>query len=182
MLLKWDEKMDFYRIGDKVISLQKIIDEVKRILDLRQKGFSQIEVAEKLKIDRSFISKLEGLGEVRKGKNIAAIGFPIKNKQEVEEVLQSYGINYYLLMTEEERNNFINSLSAAQLLNIMGEYINNFKSFDIVIAMGSDFRLNWFKAFLDCEVITIPLGKSPLKYDVEVDIETLKKILDTITQ
>lgn len=96
--------MDFYRVGDKVISLQKIVDEVKKILDLRQKGFSQIEVAEKLKIDRSFISKLEGLGEVRKGKNIAAIGFPVKNKHEVEQVLKSYGINYYLLMTEEERN------------------------------------------------------------------------------
>jgi len=182
MAVECDEEMDFYRVGDKVISLQKIVDEVKKILDLRQKGFSQIEVAEKLKIDRSFISKLEGLGEVRKGKNIAAIGFPVKNKHEVEQVLKSYGINYYLLMTEEERNSFINSLSAAQLLNIMGEYINNFKMFDIVIAMGSDFRLNWFKAFLDCEVITIPLGKSPLKYDVEVDVEELKRILDSIVE
>lgn len=64
----------------------------------------------------------------------------------------------------------------------MGEYINNFKMFDIVIAMGSDFRLNWFKAFLDCEVITIPLGKSPLKHDVEVDVEELKRILDSIVK
>lgn len=173
--------MDFYRIGDKVISLQKIVDSITKILDLRSKGLSQVEVSEKVGIDRSFISRLEGLGEVRKGKNIAAIGFPIKNKKDVEEVLESYGINYYLLMTEEERNQFINSLSAAELLNIIGEYINSFRRFDVVIAMGSDFRLNWFKAFLDGEVITITLGKSPLKYDVEVDIEILKKILDTIT-
>jgi len=174
--------MEFYRIGDKVVSLQKIIDSISKILDLRQKGYSQIEVSEKLKIDRTFISRLEGIGEVRKGKNIAVIGFPIKNKRDVELVLQSYGINYYLLMTEDERNQYMNSLSANELLNVIGEHINNFKKFDIVIAMGSDFRLNWFKAFLDGEVITISLGKSPLKYDVEIDIDKLRSILDTITK
>lgn len=64
----------------------------------------------------------------------------------------------------------------------MGEYINNFKMFDIVIVMGLDFRLNWFKVFFDCEVIIIFLGKFLFKYDVEVDIEELKKILDFIVE
>ncbi|MEZ0537523.1 helix-turn-helix domain-containing protein [Caldicellulosiruptoraceae bacterium PP1] len=172
--------MDFYRINDKIISLQKISDKIKKILDLRSKGLSQAEVADIVSVDRSFISRIEGIGEVRKGRNIAVIGFPIKNKQEVEEVLEQYGIGFYLLMTEHERNNFINSMSAAELLEVFSRYLEKFKMYDVVIAMGSDFRLNWFKAFLDNEVISIPLGKSPLKNDVYVDIDSLKKILSNI--
>ena len=40
--------MDLIRIGDKLVSLSKVIDTIKDILNLRSQGMSQAEVAQKL--------------------------------------------------------------------------------------------------------------------------------------
>jgi transcriptional regulator len=66
--------MGFYRIQDKVISWEKVERTLKRALLLRTRGFSQQEVADRLKLDRTFISRLESTGELRKGQSIACIG------------------------------------------------------------------------------------------------------------
>ena len=60
--------MELYRIGDKVVDGRKIQREVQRILSLRAQGYSQLEVSQRLGIDRPWISRLESMGEVRKGK------------------------------------------------------------------------------------------------------------------
>ena len=132
--------MELLRIGDKVISLTRLSNKIREILELRHKGFSQQEVSEKLGVERTFISRLEGLGEVRKGQSIAAVGFPIQNKEEVEKVLKSYGVDYYLLMTEKERTEFVESCTGAQLSNKIMELVNKFRSYDTVVVMASDYR------------------------------------------
>ncbi|WDC85484.1 hypothetical protein PL321_09400 [Caloramator sp. mosi_1] len=99
--------MDFVKIGDKTISVSRINKKIEEIIELRGKGYSQQEVAKILDVDRSFISRLESIGEVRKGGDIAVIGFPIKNKEEIIEVLRTFNVEYILLMNEEERQNFI---------------------------------------------------------------------------
>src|SRR5690554_6732074 len=99
--------MDFYRIGDKIISRKKILSALERILKLRSRGKSQQEVAEIMGVDRSFISRLETLGEMRKAKQIGVVGFPIKNKDEIQKILEDRGIDNYLLMNEEERTSFV---------------------------------------------------------------------------
>ncbi|MDF2892240.1 MAG: family transcriptional regulator [Clostridia bacterium] len=132
--------MNFIRIGDKVISRKKIDKEIDEIIKLRALGLSQSDVGEKMNIERTFISRLEGLGEIRKGQSIAAVGFPIKNKQEVEKVLREYGVEYSFLMSEEERNNFVNQSNGQQLINYLMELINKFRGFDTVIVMASDYR------------------------------------------
>ena len=48
--------MEFIRIGEKLVNLQKIDKTVRRILQLRSSGMSQQEVAAKLQVDRTFIS------------------------------------------------------------------------------------------------------------------------------
>ena len=75
--------MDLVRIGEKVISIPRINNKINEILQYRMLGMSQQEAADKLGGERTFISRLEGLGEIRKGQSIAAIGFPIKNRAEV---------------------------------------------------------------------------------------------------
>lgn len=172
--------MDFVRIGDKVISLTRITNKVKEILESRALGLSQQEVAEKLGVERTFISRLEGLGEIRKGQSIAAIGFPIKNKAEVEAVLKTYGVEYYVLMSDEERTTFVNSCSGGQLSNKIMELINKFRNFDTVIVMASDYRIRIARDLLDSKIIEIDIGKSPIKEDVNVNLDILTDILMTL--
>ncbi|MHB1393487.1 MAG: transcriptional regulator [Clostridia bacterium] len=172
--------MDLLRVGDKVISLIKINSKVKEILGLRMLGLSQQEVAEKLGVERTFISRLEGLGEIRKGQSIAAIGFPVKNKMEVEKVLRTYGVEYCILMSEEERTEFVNNCSGVQLSNKIMELINKFRSFDTVIVMASDYRNRIARDLLDNKIIEIDIGKSPIKEDVNVNLDILTDILITL--
>ncbi|MDI3501622.1 MAG: hypothetical protein PWP22_1393, partial [Thermoanaerobacter sp.] len=70
-------QMKFIKIGDKTINLEKLHGIIDKIIEMRQNGLSQQEVASRFKVDRSFVSRLESLGEVRKGGNIAVVGFPI---------------------------------------------------------------------------------------------------------
>ncbi len=172
--------MDLLRVGDKVISLIKINNKVKEILQLRMLGHSQQEVADKLGVERTFISRLEGLGEIRKGQSIAAIGFPIKNKMEVEKVLRTYGVEYFILMSEEERTEFVNDCSGVQLSNKIMELINKFRSFDTVMVMASDYRNRIARDLLDNRIIEIDIGKSPIKEDVNVNLDILTDILITL--
>lgn len=169
--------MNFIRIGDKVISRKKIDMAIDEIIKLRTLGLSQTDVGEKMNIERTFISRLEGLGEIRKGQSIAAVGFPIKNKHEIEKVLKEYGVEYSLLMSEDERNEFVNQSNGQQLFNYLMELINKFRGFDTVIVMASDYRNKIIKDMLDNQIIEIDIGKSPLKEDVTVNIDLLKDIL-----
>ena len=99
--------MSFIRIGDKLINRDKLLRTIERILSLRSSGLSQLDVAEQIGVDRTFISRLEALAEVRKGGPVAVIGFPVKNKEELLTVCQQYGVEYTLLMTEKERWDYI---------------------------------------------------------------------------
>ncbi|MEA4849395.1 MAG: transcriptional regulator [Clostridiaceae bacterium] len=172
--------MDLIRIGEKIISIPKINNKINEILQCRTLGLSQQEVSEKLGVERTFISRLEGLGEIRKGQSIAAIGFPIKNRTEVEEVLKSYGVEYFFLMSEDERTRFVNDCSGAQLTNRIIELINKLRGFDIVIVMASDYRNRIARDLLDNKVIEIDIGKSPIKEDVNVNLDILTEILKTL--
>lgn len=169
--------MDLIRIGDKVISRKKIEAAIDEIIRLRSLGLPQADVGIQTGIERTFISRLEGIGEIRKGQKIAAVGFPIKNKQDIEKVLKEYGVEYYLLMSEDERNQFVNNSTGNQLVNKLMELVNKFRSYDTVIIMASDYRNNIMKNMLDCQIIEIDIGKSPLKEDVIVNPEMLVDIL-----
>lgn len=172
--------MDFIRIQDKIISWQRIEKILKKALHLRERGLSQQEVADRLRIDRTFISRLEGIGELRKGQSIACIGFPIKNKEEIQQLLRNEGVEYSLLLTEQERQDFVNQRSGNELLNEITEIITRLRRYQTIIIMGSDQRVKLMEGVLDSEIIPIELGKSPLTEDKWVDIEHLKKVLRAV--
>jgi transcriptional regulator with XRE-family HTH domain len=172
--------MDFYRIQDKMISKEKLIGTVSRILELRARGFSQQEVADRLEVDRTFISRLETLGELRKGQSIAVIGFPILNKAEIQDLAESEGVDFVLLFTEEERNNWVSTKTGAELLNEMMDMVAQVRSYDVVILLASDYRLKLLKGLLDNEVLTMEIGESPLKEDKWVDPQELLRVLRAV--
>lgn len=169
--------MDLIRIGDKIISRHKIEGSLDRILELRAQGLSQRDVASRLGLERSFISRLEGLGEVRQGARVAVVGFPIANKQEIQRLLEELGVEYVLLMTDQERWEFVSQKSGVELLNAVMELMMELRTYDVVVVLGSDLRIRIARALLDKEVIPVKLGDTPIAQDQYVDPDYLREIL-----
>ncbi len=172
--------MDFFRIGKKLISRSKIENAINKILQMRVKGLTQEEIAKELGIERSFISRLERLGEIRKGKRIALIGFPVKNKEELEKIAKEKGLDFVLLLTQREREVFISKKSGARLFNEIVDLIASLASFDVIIFLGSDRRVKLVEDIFKREVIGISLGPSPIKEAKYVNPELLKSIIENI--
>jgi transcriptional regulator with XRE-family HTH domain len=172
--------MNLIHIGEKVINLEKIYNKIDKILEARSSGLSQQEVADKLDVDRTFISRLEGIGEVHKGKDIAVAGFPIKNKDEVISVLEKHGIDFYIIMTEQERREFAESKNGAELINELMALLAKGRSYDVVIVIASDMRSKMLAALLDKEIITINIGHSPLTQDVYIDPALLDSVIESV--
>lgn len=164
------------RIGDKIINKQKIFDTIERMFGMRQQGLSQQETANQLGIDRTVISRLETLGEIRKGGQIALVGFPIRNRDELGEVAKEEGIDFILLLTENERWQFVEKKSGAELFNEIMQIIARLRTYDILIFIGSNMRIKLVEALLDKEVIGIQIGESPIaedKYFNPMDLRTI---------
>jgi transcriptional regulator len=171
--------MKFYRIGDKVINSKYLDKTINKILKMRQSGLSQSKVADELDLERSFISRLESIGEIRRGNKIALVGFPIKNKEEIIKIAKNYGLEYILVMTEEERWNFVRKKSGINIFEDVIEILVELKEYDLTIFLGSDMRLDLVDKLLDGKVIGIKIGESPIKEDKYVDPDKIKEILDS---
>ncbi len=165
------------RIGEKIINPQKIHRVIEQILVLRSQGLSQQEVATQLGVDRTFVSRLEGLGEIRKGRQIALIGFPVKNCEELKEVARQEGIDFCLLLSEEERWNFVQSRTGIELFNTIMEIIASLRKLDAVIILGSNMRIKLLEALLDKEVVGIQIGESPIAEDKYVNPEDIRTVI-----
>jgi len=172
--------VQFIRIGDKLISQVKIQKIIGHIFELRAQGYSQKEVAEKLSLERSLISRLESLGQVRKGNRIALIGFPIANKEEVQSMAEEQGIDFTMVMNDEERWAFIREKDGITLFNELLHLLGELQEYDVLIFMGSDMRLGIVENIFEGEVIGFPLGTSPIKRDITVDIDELQKVVEQI--
>lgn len=139
---------------------------------------SQQETADALGIDRTFVSRVEALGEVRKGGRIALIGFPVKNARQLEQVAKEEGVDFTLLYTEEERRRYAASISGADLVNQIMELSARLRTFDTVLFLGSDMRLEMVEGMIGKDVVVgIVLGRSPMTQDVEVDVDEIVAVL-----
>lgn len=165
------------RIGDKLINRQKIIRMLDAILEMRVRGLSQQEVATRIGIDRSVVSRLETLGEVRKGKRIALMGFPLENCAELHQMARQEGIEYCLVMSETERWNFVLKKTGVELFEDIMRIITDLRQFDIVIILASNKRIQLVEALLDKEVIGYEIGESPIAEDKYVSPDSVRSIL-----
>jgi hypothetical protein len=131
-------------------------------------------------VQRSFVSFLESLGEVRRGARVALIGFPIANVDEVRSLAEDVGVDFTLLFSQTERE-AIESASATEVFNRLLETLATLRDYDVVVLMASDWRIGLVERILGAEVVSMPLGQTPLREDVEVDLGELRGVLESVT-
>ncbi len=141
--------MAFYRIGDKLVDSDRIARVTDQVLTLRQGGLSQQDVADRLGIDRTFVSRLETLGEVRKGGAIAVVGFPVANKAELEAVARRAGVDFTFMLTEEERWAFLEEKSGVELFNAIMTLIARLREYQVVVILGHNQPARLFAALVE---------------------------------
>lgn len=169
--------MDFIRIGEKLISSTKLQRSIEKILQLRSEGVSQLDIARDMGLDRSFISRLESLAEVRKGGRIALIGFPVSNPDELRQVAHEEGCDFTLLLTDRERWEWVDTTTGIELLNKVLQLIARLKDFDSLIIIGSDLRIRLVEAIIGKEVFPVSLGESPIREDRHVNPQMVRDII-----
>ena len=172
--------MDLVRMGGKVISLRKLNKTVTEIFNLRSTGLSQTEVASRLGLDRTMVCRLESLAEVRKGRRLAVLGFPVANKEELQTALQAEGVDFVLLMNETERWNFVRDKSGLDLFDSIMELIAMIHTFDQVIFIGSNKRIKIIEAVLDKEVVGFEIGESPIQEDKYIPPQEIVNLVRVI--
>jgi transcriptional regulator with XRE-family HTH domain len=170
----------FFRIGDKLLNRAKLDRIIDRIFELRMSGLAQQEVAQRVGCDRTFISRLESLAEIRKGGSLAVIGFPLANTEELKQLCQELGVEYTLLLTDGERWRLIESFDGKSLLNWLMDLMMEMSAFDHVIMIGSDMRIRLAEAILGEKVVAVCLGTSPIQEDHYFSPEQLKKLITSI--
>ncbi|HBQ26365.1 MAG TPA: transcriptional regulator, partial [Syntrophomonas sp.] len=57
------------------------------------------------------------------------------------EILKKEGVDFILLMTEQERQDFIHKRSGKELLNEIMDLTAQVRSYEVVICIGSDERI-----------------------------------------
>ncbi len=171
--------MRLYRIGDKVVSREKLFEALDELLADREAGATQEEVARTYGVQRTFVSILESLGEIRRGPRAAVVGFPIANAAEIEAMAERKGLDFVLVFSQEQRES-IENLPGRDVFNRLLETLATLRDYDVVILIASDWRIELIERILGAEVIGIPLGASPLREDVTVDMVELEALVDGV--
>ncbi|MBN2395426.1 MAG: transcriptional regulator [Candidatus Atribacteria bacterium] len=174
--------MNLFRVGEKVLSWEKLDREINKIIKLRINGLTQGEVARKLGIERTFVSRLESLGEIRKGKKIALVGFPIKNKHEILSLAKEMGIDFVLILNQKEQFRFIEDRNKTEIFNDVISIIAKLIDFDLIIFLGSDKRIDVVEKLFSIQVVGIEIGKSPIMEDKYVNPEMILEILREVKE
>lgn len=168
------------RIGEKLVSADRIKRLLDRILELRVEGLSQQEVARRLAVDRSFISRLEAIGEIRKGKRIAVIGFPVANRDELAVICHELGLEFVLLMTNRERWELVGEKQALDFFNQVLEIITLLRDFEVLVMATSEKWHRLAEALLDCQIFHLNLGPTPVQQDCQVDPVRFRSLLEQV--
>ena len=172
--------MEPIRIGDKLINRNKIHKQIDAMLELRMQGFSQQEVAKAYATDRAFVSRVESLGEIRKGGRVALVAFPISNKEEILTLAAQEGIEFSVVFNDKERWAFLRDKNGVQLFNEVMTIIAKLRESDIVIVAASNLRINLAEAIIDKHVIGITIGESPIEEDKHLEPQLIKDIMQKI--
>ncbi len=171
-----------FRVGDKMVSLNKATRLLEKVLELREKGVSQQEAAKRLHLDRSFVSRLEAAGEVRKGSRVAVIGFPLQNNSQLSGLCQDYGLDFYLLLNNQERWDMVKNEQALDFFNRIFDLVAQLREYDTLIIISSERWYRLAEALLDIQVICIDLGPTPIREDRYLDPQLLKSSLEIVLE
>ena len=172
--------MEPIRIGDKLINRNKIHKQIDAMLEVRMQGISQQEVAKAYATDRAFVSRVESLGEIRKGGRVALVAFPISNKEEILTLAAQEGIEFSVVFNDKERWAFLRDKNGVQLFNEVMSIIAKLRESDVVIVAASNMRINLAEAIIDKHVIGITMGESPIEEDKYLEPQLIKDIMQKI--
>jgi transcriptional regulator with XRE-family HTH domain len=172
--------MDFIRIGDKLIDPGKIQETVLRVLKMRSEGLSQQEVARKMRLDRTFISRLETMGSIRRGGRLGLLAFPVENKDELLELADRYGIEQRLVLSNRERWHLVEQLSGLDFLNQVMTIIEQFRQCDTVLVLCSSKWSKLAEALLDNQIIVKEIGTTPIQDNIYVNPREIEEILQRL--
>lgn len=172
--------MGLIRIGEKIVDRDKVDRALDRLFEMRQNGASQQEAAQALGIDRTFVSRVENLGEIRKGKRVALVGFPVGNKDEIEALARRAGVDFVWLMNDAERWQYVQDRSGIELLDDLVGEIGSLKQFDAVVFLGSDVRVKLVEAIIGNKAVSMVIGKSPIRTDVTVDSGRVAAMIEAV--
>lgn len=135
------------KIGDKVISLEQARALVERIFHLRSTGSTQREVASMLGVERSFISHLEGLGEVRR-RQIALIASAAPDPEKIDRVARELDIDLvHITEGPTGLRDVLDLLAAA-------------KELDFVVFLGPAEEAALIEQVIDTRTVSIPLQEA----------------------
>lgn len=148
------------------------------MLSLRQRGLSQMETAARLGVDRTLISRLEGIGEIRKGRVTGLIAFPISNKDEICQLAEDLGVDFSFIMDNRERWDFVEGKTGALLLSEIMKVIARARECDHVLVAASDMWLGMAEAILGPRLTPLQLGTSPMERDVHLDPGHVRSLLE----
>ncbi|MBW6464045.1 MAG: transcriptional regulator [Dethiobacteria bacterium] len=169
-----------FRIGEKLISLNKAVRVIERALEIREHGSSQQEAASRLQLDRSFLSRLESIGEIRKGNRVAVIGFPVSNGNELKDICHEFGLDFFMILNNRERWELVTDKQALDFFNSMLELVTRLREFDTLIMITSNKWFHLAEALLDIQIIHLELGPTPIDSDLPVDPEQLKSTIKQV--
>lgn len=172
--------MNLHRIGGKIVSEEKLFSAISDILVDRVAGATQEEVAREHHVQRSFVSFLETLGELRRGARIALIAFPVSNSEEIRALGDKYSLDLVLALSQKQRE-AVEAQTGDEVFNMLLDTIAELLDYDTVIICASDRRIPLIKKVLGIDVIGIPIGVSPIREDVEVDLVELESIISGLT-
>lgn len=171
--------MRLYRIGGKVVSEDKLFESVSAILADREAGATQEEAARTHGVQRSFVSFLETLGEIRRGERIALVAFPVSNTEALKELAAKYSVDLVLVLSQSQREG-VEHESGREIFNTLIDTMAELAGFDTIVLCASDKRIETFVRIFDREVVGVPIGTSPIREDVVVDLTEIEAVLQGI--
>ena len=172
--------MRFFRIGDKIVSREKLVGQITGMLRDREQGATQAQTATAHGVERSFVSWLETLGEIRRGRRVALVAFPVSNGPAVTELAQRHGVEFVLTMSQQQRQDMSGEPGDA-VFNRVLQTLATLKDYDTVVLAASDLRIDTIERILGREVVSIRIGSSPMTQDVVVDLDDLAAMLEGVT-
>lgn len=110
---------------------------------------------------------------------MALIGFPVANCAEVAALAEKHALDFVLVFSQAEREG-IESDSAAEVFNSLLDTLATLRDYDVCVILASDWRIKTVEKILGREVVGMPLGHSPLREDVVVDLEQLDILLQGV--
>lgn len=150
------------------------------VLRLRAEGLPQTTVAERLGLDRSFVSRLETIGELRKGARGALLAFPVANAEDVRALAARHGLEFVLVWNNAERERFLAERSGRELVHELLALVARLRTFDRVVLVASEQWLDLGRVLIGPGLVPVSLGPSPVGQDREVDLAELDIVLTSV--